>query len=119
MHVTRIESAKSYEAPLHVDVSSLRLQGFDASPAQNCWVGLSHFLPGGGVEKSGSPLEKIYVAVSGEITVITDTEEVTLTAMDSCYLAPGEAREIVNRTNMPASMLVIMPYPREDPTEGK
>jgi hypothetical protein len=31
--------------------------------------------------------------------------------MDSCYLAPNEAREVVNRSNLPASMLVVMPYP--------
>ena len=30
---------------------------------------------------------------------------------DSCYLAPNEARSIENRTNRPASMLVVMPYP--------
>jgi hypothetical protein len=31
--------------------------------------------------------------------------------MDSCRLAPGEPRSIANATNLPASMLVIMPYP--------
>jgi hypothetical protein len=27
------------------------------------------------------------------------------------YLAPGEVRAVENRTNMTASMLVVMPYP--------
>jgi hypothetical protein len=31
--------------------------------------------------------------------------------MDSVFIPVGEAREIINRTNMPASMLVIVNYP--------
>ena len=59
----------------------------------------------------GSPLEKVYVVVEGEVVVITDEGETTLKKLDSCWLAPGEPRQIVNRTNLPASMLVILPYP--------
>lgn len=111
MHVTRLGNAKPYEAAKHFNMTGLRLQGFEASPAQGFWVGLSHFLPGGGAEGSSAPLERVYVVVSGEVTVITDDGEETLRPMDSCRLAPGEQREIINRTNIPASMLVIMPYP--------
>jgi hypothetical protein len=35
--------------------------------------------------------------------------------MDSCRLAPGERRSIINRTNLTATMLVIMPYPEGGP----
>ena len=111
MHVTRIENAKPYEAPGHFDMVGLRLQGFDASPSENFWTGLSHFLPGGGAGSSASPVEKVYVVLSGEITVITDDGETVLGPMDSCLLAAGERREIVNRSNAPASMLVLMSYP--------
>jgi quercetin dioxygenase-like cupin family protein len=111
MKVMRIGDAKPYPAAKHFNMTGLRLQGFDATDAKNFWVGLSHFLPGGGAEKDGSPLEKVYVVVSGEVTVITDTGEATLKALDSCYLAGGEVRAVENRTNLPASMLVIMPYP--------
>ena len=110
MIVNRIEDVKPYEAKKHFDMKGLRLQGFDASPSKNCWVGLSHFLPEGGTEMDGSALEKIYVVVEGEVTIITDDGEVTLRKLDSCWLAPSERRQILNRTNMPASMLVIMPY---------
>jgi len=58
-----------------------------------------------------TPLEKVYVVVDGEVTVTTDDSEVTLKSLDSCHLPPGQARSIVNRTNRPASMLVVMPYP--------
>ena len=111
MHVVRISDAKPYAAAKHSDVKTLRLQGHDVTPTKNFWVGLSHFLPGGGAERDGTPLEKVYVVVAGEVTVITDSGETTLKPLDSCYLAPGEARAVENRTNLPASMLVVMPYP--------
>jgi quercetin dioxygenase-like cupin family protein len=111
MKVTRIQDAKPYAAQKHFNMVPLRLQGFEASESKNFWVGLSHFLPGGGAEKDATPLEKVYVVVSGEVTVITDKGEATLKPMDSCYLAGGEARAVENRTNLPASMLVVMPYP--------
>jgi quercetin dioxygenase-like cupin family protein len=111
MHVTRIADAHSYEAPKHYDMRSLRLQGFDASGTENFWVGLSHYLPAGGAERDATPLEKVYVVVDGEITVITDDGEQTLRRLDSCHLAPGEARAVENRTNEPASMIVVMAYP--------
>ena len=110
MQVTRIQDAGPYEAPKHHGGHMLRLQGYDASAAENFSVGLSHFLPGGGADHDATPLEKVYVVVSGEITVTTDDAEVTLGPFDSCYLAPDEARSVTNRTNLPASMLVVMPY---------
>jgi quercetin dioxygenase-like cupin family protein len=111
MQVTRITDAGPYEAPKHHGGHMLRLQGWDASDSKNYWVGLSHFLPGGGAEHDATPLEKVYVVVSGEVTVKTDDDEVTLRPLDSCYLAPNEARSVTNQTNVPASMLVVMPYP--------
>jgi quercetin dioxygenase-like cupin family protein len=111
MHVTRIADARSYEAPKHFDVRSLRLQGFDASATEGFWVGLSHYLPAGRAERDATPLEKVYVVIDGEITVITDDGEQTLRRLDSCHLAAGEARAVENRTNEPASMIVVMPYP--------
>ncbi len=111
MKVVRLAEARPYLAPKHFDMRSLRLQGFEASDAKTFWVGLSHFLPGGGAEWDATPLEKVYVVVSGEVTVVTDAGEQILRPCDSCYLAPNEARAVENRTNMPASMLVVMPYP--------
>jgi len=111
MDVTRLDDAQPYVGPKHFDVSTLRLQGFDASRAENFWVGLSHFLPGGGADMDATPIEKVYVVVDGEVTVVTGDGETTLHPLDSCWLAPGEARAIENRTNRPASMIVVMPYP--------
>jgi hypothetical protein len=44
--------------------------------------------------------------------VITDKAEATLGALDSCRIAPDEARWIENRTAKPASMLVVTPTVR-------
>ena len=113
MDVIRLADARPYDAPKHFDMRGLRLQGYDASTAQNFWVGLSNFLPGGGAEMDATPLEKVYIVVDGEVTVTTADGETTLGKYDSCRLGPGEGRSIVNKTNLPALMLVVMPYPPE------
>ena len=63
-----------------------------------------------GLQRAASPLERVYVVVAGEATVITDSDEVTLTVNDSCYIPGGEARTLVNRSNSVCSILVVMPY---------
>jgi quercetin dioxygenase-like cupin family protein len=113
MQVTRLSDARSYEAAKHHGMTALRLQGFDASDASAFWVGLSHFLPGGGAEPDASAPEKVYVCVDGEVTVVTDQGEATLGPLDSCFLAAGESRSVINRTNRPATMLVLMEYPSQ------
>jgi quercetin dioxygenase-like cupin family protein len=111
MKVNRLADVSTYDPPNHFDCTALRLQGWDASDASNFWVGLSHFLPGGGTTHEATPLEKVYVVLRGEITVVTDDGEDTLRELDSCYIAPNEARTVTNRTNDVATMLVVMPYP--------
>jgi quercetin dioxygenase-like cupin family protein len=55
---------------------------------------------------------KIYVALAGEITIELGTGDVyVLGALDSCFIAAGEARAIRNEGNVVATMLVVMPYP--------
>lgn len=116
MEVTRFADAKAYEAPLHHGVTALRLQGFGASGADFAWTGLSHILPGGGADMDAGPLGKIYVVIDGEVTVTLDSGEVTvLRKLDSCFIPAGEAREVRNKSNAVASMIVIMPYPPKKP----
>jgi quercetin dioxygenase-like cupin family protein len=57
-----------------------------------------------------TPLEKIYVVLSGEVTVTTQDESVILQPRDSCVIPPNEARSVTNNGDGPATMLVIMPY---------
>jgi quercetin dioxygenase-like cupin family protein len=109
--VNRFTEVAPYTAPNHHDCSSFRLQGWDASNSAHFWVGLTHFLPGGGATHEATPLEKVYVVISGEVTVVTEGGEAVLKAFDSCHIPPNEARSVINRTNHPATMLVVMPYP--------
>jgi uncharacterized cupin superfamily protein len=111
MLVKRFADAQKYDAPNHRNVVGLRLQGFEAGGPQNQWVGYSQFLPGGGAGPDATPFEKVYVVLEGEMTVIIDSVETVLKAMDSCTITPGEKREIINRSNHICKMLVIMPYP--------
>lgn len=112
MEITRFAEAPRYDAPKHFDMRSLRLQGFQASHAEFAWVGLSHFLPGGGAEMDASPLAKIYVVLEGEVTIELQSGQThLLRKLDSCHLAASEGRAIRNASNAVASMLVVMPYP--------
>ncbi|WP_341487339.1 cupin domain-containing protein [Pararhizobium sp. A13] len=109
MQVTRYAEAKRYEAAEHYDMRCLRLQGKEATETDTIWIGLSHLLPGGRTSLKDAAVEKIYIVVAGEVTVETPTETATLCYLDSCRLAPGEARALVNCTNDPATILLAMP----------
>jgi len=111
MLVKRFNDAKSYEAPNHRGVHALRLQGFEDGGPKNFWTALSHILPGGGAGPDATPLEKVYVVLEGEVTVRADGQEVVLRPMDSVTIGPGVERELVNRSNAMAKMIVVMPYP--------
>jgi len=116
MDITRLAQARRYDAPKHYDMRSLRLQGFDASAADFAWTGLSYFLPGGGAEMDAGPLGKIYVVLDGEITIrLGSGESHILKPLDSCFIPPNEARAIQNNGNVVATMLVVMPYPKDNP----
>ena len=116
MQITRFASAPRYDAPKHFDMRSLRLQGFDVSSSKFAWVGLSHFLPQGGADMDVGALEKIYVVLSGEITIdLADGSTQVLKALDSCLIPAGEGRAIRNAGNDVATMLVVMPHPGPRP----
>jgi len=107
-----LAQVKPYAAPGHFNMVAMKLSGKEETGAQKFWVGLSHFLPGGGAEYAyeDSPTEKVYIVLEGEITVKTKKEEITLGPWDLVYLAPNEGREIINKTNKPVSMLVAISY---------
>jgi quercetin dioxygenase-like cupin family protein len=115
MLVKRFAQALPYEAPNHYDMRALRLQGFEPGGPKQAWVGLSHFLPGGGAGPDTSPLEKVYVVLAGELTVRVGSESVALGPLDSCCIPGGETREVKNLGNQVATMLVVMPYAKDAP----
>jgi hypothetical protein len=93
-----------------------RLQGREAGPGDAAWIGLSVVAPGGGTTLAASPLEKFYVVIDGELEVtgVRDGEAHTSTLgpLDSCRIAPGEARQIANRGTRQARVLLVMAEPR-------
>ena len=50
MKKVEIKDVKTYEAPGHFAMTAMRLQGKEETGATKFWMGLSHFLPGGGAE---------------------------------------------------------------------
>ena len=111
MKKVELKDAKTYQAAKHFNMTAFRLHGKEETGTQKFWMGLSHFLPGGGAEMDASPTEKVYFVLKGEVTVITPDTEIVLGSWDSISIGPGEQRAIINRTNKPASMLVVVNYP--------
>jgi hypothetical protein len=115
MNITRFDQAPPYKAPNHFDMHMLRLQGHEAGPSQSLWLGVSQLLPGGHTTLDGSPVEKHYVVLEGELTLVSELNgvhtEAVLQRHDSACFAPSEMRQLVNRSNRPATVLLAMPYP--------
>lgn len=91
----------------------LRLQGKEAGPSTQMWMGMSQLLPGGRTGLDASPMEKLYLVLEGELQVVGEldghTEERTLGPWDSCRFAPGEKRQLCNRSHKPAVVVLVMP----------
>ena len=106
---------KPYDAPNHFKMTAMRIHGKEETGAENFWVGISTFLPGGGAEYAyeDNPLEKVYYMLEGEMTV-TDKEgtKYVLQAGDSMSFPPNEGRHLINESNKAASMLVVINYPK-------
>ncbi len=124
MHVTRIDDAPEYQAPNHFGMRCLRLQGREAGPAEQLWLGLSVIEPGGHTGLDPSPMEKHYVVLEGELTLLGELPDGTRTsavlrAQDSCRFAPGEKRQLRNHTDREARVLLAMPFEPPAGTAGK
>ena len=109
MRITRLADATPFDPPGHRGIAPLRLQGGEAAPTEEVTVVLSHYLPGGDAEMAVQQTETVYVVVSGELTMVSDGVEMTLRPYDSVHFSAGTSRQVVNRTQLPAGMLVIRP----------
>jgi mannose-6-phosphate isomerase-like protein (cupin superfamily) len=112
VNVTRFDAATQYFPANHLQMRCLRLQGHEAGPADDLWLGVSIIEPGGHTSMDASSVEKHYVVLEGAVTITSGEGEVELQRHDSCRLAPGEARKLENRTTAPAAILLAMPFPR-------
>jgi uncharacterized cupin superfamily protein len=114
MHVTRFAAAPEYQAPNHFGMTCLRLQGREAGPAEQLWLGMSVIEPGGRTGLDPSPMEKHYVVLEGELTLVGELDGVqtvvVLGVQDSCRFAPGEKRQLINHSARIAKVLLAMPF---------
>lgn len=120
MHVTRFHAAPEYLAPNHFDMRCLRLQGREAGPAEQLWLGVSILAPGGHTTLEASPMEKHYVVLDGELTLVGEIDgqcqQALLRRHDSCRFAPGEKRQLINHGAHEALVLLAMPFAPPTPT---
>ncbi len=113
MYITRFNQAKTYEAPQHDDMTCFRLQGKEASPCHQMWMGMSVIEPGGQTGFNESNVEKIYLVIDGEVTIFCESadgskSEATLSKNDSCVFLSGEKRQLKNFSNQVAKVVLIM-----------
>jgi quercetin dioxygenase-like cupin family protein len=108
MDVVRFDEAPFYNAPDHEDVVARRLQGGQASSADFALVGHSYFRDGAVVPMGAGAIGKVYVVTEGALTIVqADGSSHVLQALDSIFIAAGEARAIRNESGAPATMVVI------------
>jgi len=120
MNLVRLPDATPYTPAQHTGVRAYRLQGSegsgsgDGSAAPLCSVGISYYEPDGRADMAAGPQEKIYVVLSGEISITTAPSvtapgrTILMRPLDSCVIAAGEAREVRNASGSEAVMLVII-----------
>jgi len=60
----------------------------------------------------------MYVVLDGRLQISNGESEVALGKWDSCRIAGGEHRRIVNRTNSPATVLLAMPLSGDERQRG-
>ena len=113
MHVVAYSQAPAYQAPGHMQMAMQRLQGMEAGPSDTVWIGCSVIAPGGGTTASASDVEKFYICLEGEVQITAsqdgESQVTVLKPLDSCRIAPGEARELLNPGHVPARLLLVMP----------
>lgn len=112
MKVTHINEAQEYKPAGHYDMRALRLHGADTSNCKDFTLGLSHFLPGGRTDYTAAGVELIYCVTEGELTVTAGGQEHVLRRYDSIHFDIGDERSVENKTNLPASMMVIAGMPK-------
>jgi len=112
MKKVELNNVVAYNAPLHFDMKAMKLHGTEETGATKFWMGMSHFLPGGGAEWAydDSPTEKVYFVLEGEVVVKSKDEKFVLKKGDSIFIGPNEGREMINETNDVATCLVAISY---------
>lgn len=67
-----------------------------------------------GTTLSASAQEKIYLVLDGTLHIENGETELSLGKWDSCRIAPGEDRRLINKTNSPVMVLLAMPVSADE-----
>jgi len=110
MKKVELRDAKPYAPPKHFNMTALRLHGKEETGTQQFWMGLSHFLPNGGAEMDATPAENSICARGRGHSRRSGQADIRPESLGFSVRRANEARAIINNTNMPASMLVIITY---------
>ena len=91
----------TYTAPGHNECVPTRLFDVDGGGANDIEggkmiMGITYFVPGGGCDYGGNPLESIYYILTGEMTLKTEDGETVLHAGDAFHCAGGVAKSVTN-----------------------
>ena len=116
--ITRKDEAVTYEAPGHFDVRTTRLHNPQDVNSGLVTMGLSHFLPGGGLEYSSNAKESVYYILEGQMYLESElgTEneiKTTLYAGDSYHCGPNTKKSALNTGATSSQMLVAIVVPPE------
>ena len=116
--IVRKDEARKYEAPGHFDVLTTRLHDPDDVNAGSVTMGISHFLPGGGVNYGSNPKESLYYVVEGQMYLESEIDtpdevKTTLYAGDSYHCGPNTKKSVVNNGTVSSQMLVVLVTPPE------
>lgn len=106
--VTKSNEPYVYEAPLHYTCLATRLHDPQDVNEGKLVNGITHFLPGGGIEKAGNPNESIYYVLEGEMTIYIDGKEIVLHEGDSIHFGPFTERSAKNTGSKSARMMAII-----------
>ncbi|GAA3310544.1 cupin domain-containing protein [Streptomyces cinereospinus] len=115
--IAHLSQAQRFEPAGHHGVGPVHLFGgehYDGAVT----AALSHYLPGGRAELSPVPAETLYIVLTGTLTLRTEDGSHVLHPLDAARLTAGTVRGVENRTNLPASMLVIRPNPAAGPVDA-
>lgn len=113
MEIVKFTDAPFYTAPNHEGVTARRLQGGQASTADFAMVGYSEFPAGITLPMEAGSVSKIYVVTQGMLTIEqTDGLRHHLEQWDSIFIAPNEARSVINDSGASAAIIVITPSPK-------
>lgn len=113
MQLVRFSDAPGYEAPGHTGMAMRQIQGRAAGKTDSVWMGISIIEPGGGTTLTASPVEKFYIVLEGALQIsavgAAGSSAALLRPLDSVRIEPGEARQLLNDSAVPCTVLLVMP----------